>query len=84
MSSSIEEFSILKFLVVKCNPRKAPLIIQVNWISLPCGWIKVNTDGAVRGSPGHAAYGGLFRDKSGAVFGCFAFYNVSLSLFMLN
>lgn len=55
MSSSIEEFSILKSFPIKCHPRKAPSIIQVDWIPLPCGWIKANTDRAAKGSPGHAA-----------------------------
>lgn len=39
-----------------------------------CGWIKVNTDGAAKGSPGHAGGGAIFRDKIGAVLGCFAEY----------
>jgi hypothetical protein len=35
-------------------------------------WIKCNIDGAALGSPGLAAYDGLFRDFNGDCFGYFA------------
>lgn len=47
-------------------------------------WIKVNTDGAAKGAPGHAASGGIFQDRSGAVLGCFADYYGVTCLFMSN
>lgn len=34
--------------------------------------MKANTDGLSKGNPGLAAAGGLFRDYSGACYGCFA------------
>ncbi|KAK9911619.1 hypothetical protein M0R45_035515 [Rubus argutus] len=34
--------------------------------------VKINTDGAARGSPGLAGFGGIFRDHLGCVLGCFA------------
>lgn len=82
MHSSIEEFSILKAFAITCHPRKAPRVIEVDCLPPPCGWIKANTDGAAKGSPGHATGGGIFRDRSGAVLGCFAaYYGISWSLY---
>lgn len=50
-------------------------MIQVSWQQAICGWIKVNTDGATRGSPGgYASCGGILRDKSTATLGCFSKY----------
>lgn len=37
-----------------------------------CNWTKCNIDGAAKGLPGPAACGGIFRDHSAAVMGCFA------------
>lgn len=47
-------------------------MVQVNWSPPPCGWIKVNSDGAAKGQHGPAGGGVIFRDKSGAILGCFA------------
>lgn len=81
VSSSIVEFSILKAFRVTCNPRKSPSIKQLDWLTPPCDWIKVNTDDAARGSPSLATGGGIFRDSSGAILGCFsAFFGNSFSL----
>lgn len=78
MSSSVAEFSILKYFKVTGHPPKADRIIQVDWISPPCGWIKVNnSNGTAKGCPGSAGGGAIFKDKMGAVLGCFAaFYDV--------
>ncbi|CAJ2641811.1 unnamed protein product [Trifolium pratense] len=44
--------------------------------------IKANTDGAARGSPGYASAGGIFRDSSGGIKGCFSLYlGIQSSLF---
>lgn len=74
MYNSIDEFKILKWFGVAGHPRKAPKIIQVDWLPPMCGQIKVNTDGATKGSLGRAGEDAIFRDRSGAVLGCFANY----------
>jgi ribonuclease HI len=42
------------------------------WHAPPIFQVKINTDGAARGSPGLAGFGGIFRDHLGRVLGCFA------------
>lgn len=70
----------MKFFHVSIHHPKAPRIIQVNWYKPPCGWIKCNPDGASRRNPGLSTYGGIFRDSSGAILGCFSdFIGVSTS-----
>lgn len=70
--SSTEEAKIIELFGIKGHPGKAPSMIGVDWIPPIPGWIKVNTDGASKGSPGHASAGSIFRDKSGAILRCFA------------
>lgn len=70
-SSLMLEFQLLKSFHVSIHHPKAPQVIQVNWYKPPCGWFKCNSDGASRGNPGLSAYGGIFRDSSGAILGCF-------------
>lgn len=65
MHSSIEEFSILKKFRDLIHPCTSPKVIQVDWLPSDCGWIKVNFDGASRGSPGLAGGGAIFRDRMG-------------------
>lgn len=84
MSSSICEFQILKHFKVEGNLPKAPFIIQVDWHKPPCGWIKCNSDGTSKGNPGQAASGGIFRDSSGAIAGCFAEYIGVASFFFIQ
>lgn len=70
-SASIQDFLILKAFSVVGKPRKAHMVIEVIW-KTPLGfWVKCNTNGAARGSPGLATYGGIFRDSSAATLGCF-------------
>ncbi|XP_019433863.1 PREDICTED: uncharacterized protein LOC109340594 [Lupinus angustifolius] len=59
-----------------CSPHynPAPTITEVRWLPPPQGWIKVNSDGAAHGYPGHAGGGGIFRDNNGDMLGCFATY----------
>lgn len=55
-----KEINILHLFGASLHPCKAPLIIKVDWIPPCCGWIKVNTDGAAKGSYGHAGGGAIF------------------------
>lgn len=73
-SNSLEDFKILKAFNVDGKVDKAPKIITVYWIPPYCNWIKCNTDGSARGSPGHAACGGIFRGFRGEIVGCFSYY----------
>ncbi|XP_019425050.1 PREDICTED: uncharacterized protein LOC109333922 [Lupinus angustifolius] len=50
---SLLEFSILRAFHVHCNYSKAPAISEVNWVLHSIGWVKINIDGAARGSPRH-------------------------------
>ncbi|XP_019432259.1 PREDICTED: uncharacterized protein LOC109339299 [Lupinus angustifolius] len=51
---SLLEFSILRAFQVTAKYNKAPTISEVNWAMPLMGWVKINTDGAAKGSPGHA------------------------------
>lgn len=42
-------------------------IVEVRWLRPPQGWIKLNFDGAVKGSSGMAGCGGVLRDWKGAM-----------------
>ncbi|PNX74140.1 ribonuclease H [Trifolium pratense] len=46
--------------------------IMVLWKTLVVPWLKVNTDGSVRGTNIAAACGGIFQDFSACFRGCFA------------
>lgn len=72
MSSSIDEFLILKCFLVGGHPPKAPMIKQVIWTPPLCKWVKCNTDGSAKGSPGWAACGGIFWDYRASFVGCSA------------
>jgi ribonuclease HI len=81
MFSSIHEFAIIKHFGVICHHPPAPSIKQVNWLRPPSNWVKCNTDGASRGSPGASACGGIFRGHLGTFLGAFsANIGVSTSL----
>lgn len=72
MSSSMAELLILRHFAVNSHPRRAPMIKQVTWIPPLSSWVKCNTDGAARGSPGWSACGGIFRDQTAGIIGCFS------------
>jgi len=48
------------------------------------GFIKCNTDGTARGSPGLSASGGVFQNSSGDLIGCFGVFPVLSAPFMLT
>ncbi|PNX84033.1 ribonuclease H, partial [Trifolium pratense] len=82
MSNCITDFQALKEFNIVSHVGPAPKIQEVIWSFPPTGWIKANTDGAARGSPGHASAGGIFRDSSGGIKGCFSLYlGIQSSLF---
>ncbi|XP_019460146.1 PREDICTED: uncharacterized protein LOC109359906 [Lupinus angustifolius] len=64
-SNSISDFALLRLLQVRINYSKAPKIIEVIWLPPAQATVKINTDGAARGSPGPSAGGGIFRNHEG-------------------
>ncbi|KAK9930542.1 hypothetical protein M0R45_027578 [Rubus argutus] len=72
MKNSVDDLCILRRIGILGRPSKAPKIIEVIWQSPSVFQVKINTDGAARGSPGLAGFGGIFRDHLGRVLGCFA------------
>ncbi|XP_019431828.1 PREDICTED: uncharacterized protein LOC109338930 [Lupinus angustifolius] len=80
--SSMTEFSILKAFNVTCHYNKAPSILEVIW-NLPApGWVKINSDGAAKGFPGHTGGCAIFKDNIGSCLGCFAsYFNIQDSLY---
>ena len=60
MSSHISDFSILKQFCINTRIRKVLSPMQIFWCFLEVGWIKVNTNGVVRGVPSFVACGGIF------------------------
>ena len=72
MKNTITELCILHRIGIRGRPPKAPRIVEVMWHVPSISCIKINTDGAARGSPGLAGFGGIFRDHLGRVLGCFA------------
>lgn len=73
MTNSMQYFLILKQFGIEAHPRKAPIIKQVHWQLPPPPWLKCNTDGAARGSPG------LFIDDN-----AFFFWEVLLPIQAFN
>ena len=72
MRNSVDELCIFSALRISGRASRSHQIREVNWHA-PCAFqLKVNTDGAARGTPGLAGYGGIFRDHLGNCMGCFA------------
>ncbi|XP_061999298.1 uncharacterized protein LOC133716631 [Rosa rugosa] len=72
MRNSVDELCIFSALGISGRASRTHQIHEVNWLA-PCAFqLKVNTDGAARGTPGLAGYGGIFRDHLGNFMGCFA------------
>ncbi|XP_019432708.1 PREDICTED: uncharacterized protein LOC109339679 [Lupinus angustifolius] len=74
-NNSITDFALLRHLHVQINYSKAPKIIEVIWLPPDQATVKINTDGAARGSPGYSAGGGIFRNHEGQTIACFACFN---------
>ncbi|KAL6144814.1 hypothetical protein ACLB2K_055504 [Fragaria x ananassa] len=72
MKNTVGELCILHRIGIKGRPSKAPKIVEVMWHVPFIYQVKLNTDGAARGSPGLAGFGGIFRDHLGQVLGCFS------------
>jgi hypothetical protein len=53
------------------NPLRT-LLFSFCWSPSPQGFLKLNFDGASKGNPGEAYYGGLFRDENGLILRTYA------------
>lgn len=62
----LHKFSVASKLV------NVPDIIEVIWKPPSFNWLKCNTDGSSKGTPGAAACRGIFRDRHASILGCFA------------
>ncbi|KAK3193170.1 hypothetical protein Dsin_024480 [Dipteronia sinensis] len=72
MRNCVDDLLILRWFGLSGRPSKAPVIRSVVWSPPAPGWIKVNTYGAVLGSPGVGGCGGVFRTYRYFVKACFA------------
>ncbi|KAL6146659.1 hypothetical protein ACLB2K_057337 [Fragaria x ananassa] len=75
MRNSVDELCILRALGMNGRTSKPHQIREVDWHAPNAFEFKVNTDGAARGSPGPAGYGGIFRDHWGNCMGCFCWFH---------
>ncbi|KAL6218793.1 hypothetical protein ACLB2K_012002 [Fragaria x ananassa] len=67
MKNTVGELCILHRIGIKGRPSKAPKIVEVMWHVPSIYQVKLNTNGAARGSPGLAGFGDIFRDHLGQV-----------------
>jgi len=68
------DFNVLKFFGIRSVKVLHPLLVRWEFPSL--GWVKINIDGATKGSPGLAICSGIFRGRMREFIGGFsAFLN---------
>jgi hypothetical protein len=71
-SNSIRDFIILKHFNFTIHHPNATVIKEILWQPPLTNWVKCNIDGAVKGNPGIAGYGGIFRNHAADMLYCFA------------
>lgn len=67
----LPQFMILKKFFVVGHPRRAPTVKEIVWQSPLCKWLKCHTV-ELRWGAESCSCGGVFKDKSAAVLGCFS------------
>jgi len=77
MRNDMFDFSVLKFFDINTRSDKVLHPLPVRWeFPSPC-WVKINTDGVARGSPGLAACGCIFcRSMREFIGGFSAFFDI--------
>ena len=74
MKNNMFDFNVLKFFCVNTRTGKVLRHLPVIWeFSSQC-WVKINTDGTVRGYPGLAACGSIFRGSMREFIGAFCVF----------
>lgn len=71
MTSSIQDFMILKAFSIIGKPRKAPSFKQVIWYHPACNWFKSNTNGTAKENLGPVGCGGISINHIAEFLGCF-------------
>ncbi|KAL6190001.1 hypothetical protein ACLB2K_036402 [Fragaria x ananassa] len=71
MHNSVGELCIFSALGIKGRVSRSHQIREVHWHAPSAFRVKVNTDGAARGTPGLAGFGGIFQYHLGNCMGCF-------------
>jgi len=61
MRNDMFDFKVFKFFGINTRSGKVLSHIPVRWEFLSPDWVKINTNGSTRGSPGLATCGGIFR-----------------------
>ncbi|CAL0329544.1 unnamed protein product [Lupinus luteus] len=73
-SNSLTEFKILRFFNISSYIAAPPSIKEIICQHPSVGWVKINSDGAAKGFPGHSGGGFICRDDNGNVLHCMATY----------
>ena len=75
------DFNVIKFFGINTRTGKVFRPLPVRWEFPSPGWVKINTDGTVRGYFGLVTCGGIFRGSIGDIIGAFStFLEVQIAL----
>jgi len=81
MRNDMFDFNVLKFFGTKTRSGKVLSPLPVRWEFPSPGWVKININGAARGSPGLVTCGGIFHGSMGEFVGGFStFLDVQTAL----
>jgi len=68
------DFNVLKFFGINTRSGKVLSPLLVRWEFPSLVWVKINIDGAARGSPGFATYDGIFCGSMGEFISGFSIF----------
>ena len=77
MNNDMLDFNVIKFFGINTCGDKVLRLLPVRWEFPSPGWVKISTDGAVRGYPSLATCGGIFRGRMGEFIGCLLYTSPS-------
>jgi len=84
MKNDMMDFSLIKFFGINTRTGKVRRPLPVRWDFSSPGWVKINIDGAARGSSGLATCGGIFRGSMGEFIGTFSAFLAFRLLWLLD